>query len=161
MKSDKLSEVIRKIEIWFLVVCGVSSTLIMCFNAAGRYIFHHAFVWAEEVVRLFFVTSMFIAITDSFFSNEHIGFSNLMSKNRVTKYISAMMCNLILIVVGLVLGIFGARYNRMTGDVPLPATGLPTALFQIPGFLAGFIWIGLGVFRVVIETIKFIKKEKC
>ena len=59
-----------------LVVLGVSATVIMFANAVGRYVFNTSFVWAEELIRILFVWGMFIAITDSFINNEHIGFRN-------------------------------------------------------------------------------------
>lgn len=33
----------------------------------------------------------------------------------------------------------------MTGDVPLPATNLPTSLFMWPGVIAGAAWVLIGL----------------
>ena len=78
--SAPRAPLVRRIEIAVLTVLGVAATLLMFGNSIMRYIFGTSLVWAEEVIRLMFVWSMFIAVTTAFFRNEHIGFDNLAKK---------------------------------------------------------------------------------
>ena len=152
MNLKKTIEVILKIERFILLILGIGATLVMFGNAAGRYIFHNTFVWAEEVIRMAFVWGMFIAITDAFLTNDHIGFRNLVDKTKVTQIAADIIYNIVLVAVGGILAFYGGLYNRLTGLVPLPGTNLPTALFQIPGVLAGWTWVGIGIIRILIIT---------
>jgi TRAP-type C4-dicarboxylate transport system permease small subunit len=150
MKPKKTAGVIRKTEIGILLVLGIGATAIMFINAICRYVFHVTFVWAEEVIRIMFVWSMFIGITDSFIHNEHIGFKNIADMNNVTRLISDLLYNLSLCCIGLLLSYFGWKYNRMTGDVPLAGTNLPTGIFMWPGIGAGVIWTFTGGVRAAL-----------
>jgi TRAP-type C4-dicarboxylate transport system permease small subunit len=139
----------RRIEIAVLTVFGVAATLLMFGNAVMRYLLGSSLVWAEEVIRLMFVWSMFIAVTTAFFRNEHIGFDNLAKKTGPLNFAYRVVYASSLAAVGGILACYGFRYNAMTGSVPLPATNLPTALFMWPGILAGAAWAGLGLYRLL------------
>ena len=156
MNQKKIVAVIIKMEKVVLLCLGIGATLAMFGNAVGRYVFQHTFVWAEESIRILFVWGMFIAITDAFLTNDHIGFQNLTNKTVFTRYASDILYNLVLLFVGLILSWYGGRYNKMTGNVPLTGTGLPTAVFMIPGIVAGFIWSCIGAVRVVLCTRKYL-----
>lgn len=147
--GGKAAAVLRKGEIGILLACGVSATLIMFCNAVGRYVFSTTMVWAEEAVRILFVWSMFIAITDSFIRNQHIGFDNLAKMNAKTKFVCDIVYALAMLAVGGTLAYYGSVYNTMTGGVPLPSTNLPTAILMIPGILAGFSWTAVGLVRTI------------
>jgi len=139
----------RRVEITVLAILGVASTLLMFGNSVARYLFGRTLVWAEEVIRLMFVWSMFIAVTTAFFRNEHIGFDNLAKRPGPLNFVYRVVYAACLAAVGGILAFFGFRYNAMTGAVPLPATNLPTALFMWPGILAGATWAVLGAYRLV------------
>jgi TRAP-type C4-dicarboxylate transport system permease small subunit len=132
-----------------LVVLGVSATVIMFANAVGRYVFNTSFVWAEELIRILFVWGMFIAITDSFINNEHIGFRNFAELNAITRFVADLIYSVSLTIVGGVLSYYGWKYNAMTGDVPLSGTNLPAAVLMLPGIVAGAVWCLFGAIRTV------------
>lgn len=140
---------LRNIELTALTVLGVSMVLAMFLNAASRYLFKVTFVWVEETIRILFVWSMFIAVTTSFFRNEHIGFDGLAKKGAVFNFIYRVVYAACLAAAGGILAYFGFRYNALTGNVPLPATNLPTALFMWPGIVAGAVWTVLGLHRLI------------
>lgn len=139
---------VRKVEIWLLCVLGVAMTLIMFANATLRYVFSSSIVWSEEVIRILFVWAMFIAITDSFIKDEHIGFDNLAKMGGWPKLLYRFGYALSLIVVGGVLAWHGWRFTVMTGDVPLAATNISTEVLMWPGVVAGFVWAVIGVVRL-------------
>jgi TRAP-type C4-dicarboxylate transport system permease small subunit len=153
MKLNKTIVLVRRTEMGILLLLGAGATAVMFINALCRYAFHITFVWAEEVIRIAFVWSMFIAISDSFIHNEHIGFKNLANINKTTQLVSDLIYNLSLFFVGLLLSYYGWKYNRMTGDVPLAGTNLPTAVFMWPGIGAGIIWMLTGGVRAVLALI--------
>lgn len=149
MNKKSATEWIRGAEITVLVALGVGATLIMFANAVGRYVFNTSFAWAEELIRILFVWSMFIAITESFIRNEHIGFKNLADLNAATKFAADLIYSVSLSIVGGVLAYYGWTYNAMTGDVPLPGTNLPTSVLMLPGIAAGGVWCVLGMVRAL------------
>jgi TRAP-type C4-dicarboxylate transport system permease small subunit len=136
-------------ETILLVVLGVGATVVMFANAVGRYVFKSSFVWAEEIIRVMFVWSMFVAITDSFIRNEHIGFKNLSNLNAATRAFADTVYYLSLLVVGGAVAFYGWKYNAMTGTVPLPGTNLPAAVLMLPGIIAGVIWTAVGLIRLI------------
>ena len=159
MDFKKAARLIDKTKIGALIALGIGATFIMFVNAVSRYLFNYSFVWAEEIIRILFVWSMFIAITDSFLRNEHIGFTNIAEMNAFTRSLSKITNSLCLIVVGGLLAYFGAKYDRMTGEVPLPGTNLPTSLFMWPGIGAGAIWTVLGCVRFA-EALKDLRTRR-
>jgi TRAP-type C4-dicarboxylate transport system permease small subunit len=138
-----------RVELAVLTTLGVAATVIMFANAVLRYLFGASLVWSEEIIRLLFVWAMFIAITTSFWRNEHIGFDNLAKQGGWLGALSRAVSASCLLAVGGILAFYGFRYTVMTGDVPLPATNLPTALFMWPGVAAGAIWALMGAVRLV------------
>lgn len=160
MTKKKFGLSLGKLEMAVLSVLGVSITLIMFGNAASRYLFNKTFVWAEEVIRIIFVWSMFIAVTTSFLRNDHIGFDGIAKKKGVPNLVYRIMYALCLVAVGGILSYFGFKYNMLTGSVPLAGTNLPTAILMWPGILAGAIWTGLGIYKFLrIVSTPSVKEE--
>ncbi|GHU05829.1 hypothetical protein FACS1894158_10010 [Betaproteobacteria bacterium] len=150
MRNEKpVFSVCRKIEIGIYSLLGVAMTLLMFSNAVMRYVFNSSIVWSEEIIRVFFVLAVFVAITGGFIRDEHIGFNNLSKIPGAFNMIYRITSSLCLIIVGGLLMFYGGRYNSMTGDVPLPATNLPTSLFMWPGVIAGALWVIIGVWKIV------------
>jgi len=143
-----------------LVVLAVGATLIMFGNAGSRYLFRTSFSWADELIRLIFVWSMFIAITTGFMRNQHISFSAVAHLNDVTKGITDVLYDVILVLVGTIVTYYGRRYMNLTGSVRLPGTELPTALLLLPGVLSGAAWVLLGTTRTLLRVVSLLKKGK-
>lgn len=141
--------VARKIEVSIYTVLGIAMTLLMAGNAAMRYLFDSSIIWSEEVIRIFFVWSMFIAITGGFIRNEHIGFDNLSKIPGAFNVLYRIVYGLCLIIVGAILVYYGGKFTMMIGDVPLAATNLPTWLFMWPGVVAGVVWVLIGLWRLL------------
>lgn len=138
----------NRLELYILACFGLAETVVMFGNAVGRYFFEYTFPWAEEVTRILFVWSMFLAITTAFIRNGHIGFTALAEKNRLTKAISELAYDITLLAVGFIMAVYGWKYNRITGSVPLPGTDLPTSVFLLPGVFAGTVWAATGAVRL-------------
>ncbi|OHD78061.1 MAG: hypothetical protein A3J97_00565 [Spirochaetes bacterium RIFOXYC1_FULL_54_7] len=149
MSRTSIAEWVRRSRTTLLVTLGVSATVIMFANAVGRYIFNTTFVWAEELIRILFVWGMFVAITDSFINNEHIGFRNFAELNATTKFVADLIYSVSLTIVGGVLAYYGWKYNAMTGDVPLSGTNLPAAVLMLPGIVSGVVWCIFGAVRTM------------
>lgn len=139
----------RRIEMAVYVVLGIAMTVLMFSNAVMRYVFDSSIVWSEEIIRVMFVLAMFIAITGGFIRNEHIGFDSLAKIPGACNFIYKVVTGVCLIVVGGLLAYEGGRFTLMTGDVPLPATNLPTSLFMWPGVIAGGVWVVIGLVKIV------------
>lgn len=144
-----LLKLFGRIEIAILLICGLSATIIMFGNAVGRYVFGTSFSWAEEVVRILFVWSMFLAITTGFIRNQHIGFQSLIEKHPIIQFLSTLIYGVIPVFVGFVITVYGYRYNVMIGSVPLAGTNWPTSLFLLPGIFSGVAWMGIGVYTLL------------
>ena len=147
-KPESLS-VWRRIEVAVYTLLGVAMTLLMFSNAVLRYAFGFSIVWSEEIIRVLFVLAMFIAITGGFIRNEHIGFDNIARIPGACRLIHRVVTALGLVVVGGLLTFHGGRFSQMTGDVPLPASNLPTYLFMWPGIAAGAVWALIGAWRLI------------
>ncbi len=141
--------VCRRVEIAVYTILGIVMTLLMFSNAVMRYVFDSSIIWSEEIIRILFVLAMFVAITGGFIRNEHIGFDNLSKKPGIFNVVYRAVTAFCLILVGGLLTFYGGRFNMMTGDVPLPATNLPTSLFMWPGVIAGAVWVVIGLWQVV------------
>jgi TRAP-type C4-dicarboxylate transport system permease small subunit len=148
-EKSKGTSVGRRLEVAIHTVLGVAMTLLMFGNSVMRYAFGSSIVWSEEIIRVFFVLAMFIAITGGFIRNEHIGFDSLAKIPGVFNVIHRVVAGLCLIVVGGMLAFYGGRFTLMTGDVPLPATNLSTSLFMWPGVIAGAVWVAIGAWQLV------------
>jgi TRAP-type C4-dicarboxylate transport system permease small subunit len=150
MRNEKpVVSVWRQIEIGVYTVLGVAMTLLMFSNAIMRYVFDSSIVWSEEIIRMLFVLAMFVAITGGFIRNEHIGFDNFSKIPGVSRMIYRIVSSLCLLIVGGLLMFYGGRFALMTGDVPLPATNLPTGLFMWPGVIAGAVWAIIGAWKIL------------
>jgi TRAP-type C4-dicarboxylate transport system permease small subunit len=147
-KNFRLS--LGKLEMGVLSILGISITLIMFGNAASRYLLNKTFVWAEEIIRIIFVWSMFIAVTTSFLRNDHIGFDGIAKKKGLPNRIYKVMYALCLVAVGGILSFYGFKYTMLTGSVPLAGTSLPAAILMWPGILAGAVWVGLGIYKFAL-----------
>ena len=138
----------RRIEMAIYLLLGIAMTLLMFSNAVMRYAFDSSIIWSEEIIRVLFVFAMFIAITGGFIRNEHIGFDSLAKRPGAFNFIYKAVTGLCLIIVGGLLAYEGGRFTLMTGDVPLPATNLPTSLFMWPGVIAGAVWVIIGLVKI-------------
>lgn len=145
---------LHKLELGVLTIMGVAATLIMFFNAVLRYAFDSSLMWGEEAIRILFVASMFLAITMSFARDEHVGFDALMQTTRLGRLVRSLGCALSLIVVGAITAYYGYAYNTLVGDTPLPGTDLPTAVFLVPGVIAGVVWVLIGIARLALCPFK-------
>lgn len=116
----------------------------------ARYLFHHPFIWPEEVSRLLLVWMTFIggaALTriggdlavDTFLE---------MLPHRA-KRVALMLRDAIMIVVFAAVAFEGAELARAVNDMPLVATGFPTALLAWPVIIGG----GLVVFHCILRLL--------
>jgi len=159
LKPGQFLKYIQRIEGIVLLIFGILATLVMFGNVVARYVFHNSFVWAEEVIRILFVWSMFIAITTGFIRNQHIGFSLLADKHPLLQFISQVLYKATLAFVGVILAFYGAQYNVMVGSAPLSGTNWPTSLFLIPGIIAGAAWFFIGSIGLVALVVKAVQKH--
>ena len=144
-----MKEKLLKIESLILLLLGLGMTLIMFVNATGRYTLGNTFLWAEEVIRILFVWGMFIAITELFINDGHIGFCVIKNKNKYTLATSNLIKNIVLIALGINLVWFGVQIIQTIGKVPLPATKLPNSIFFYPGIISGGVWTIIGTYKLI------------
>ena len=147
-KKKSIVQYLGRAELAILAFLGIAQTLIMFSNAIGRYFFEYTFPWAEEVTRILFVWAMFLAITTAFIRNQHIGFTAFAEKNAWARGFSEFFYDITLLDVGFILARYGWNYTKITGHVPLPGTDLPTAVFLLPGVIAGVVWSVTGLIRL-------------
>lgn len=143
-----------------LVLLAVAATLIMFGNASSRYLLRTSFSWADELIRLIFVWSMFIAITTAFVRNQHISFSALAHLNGATRLATDFLYDITLLVVGGIVAWHGWRYMVLTGNVRLPGTELRSGLLLLPGVISGGVWTLIGAVRIGSRIIVTIRPRK-
>jgi len=144
-----MKQKIALVESYLLLFLGVGMIAIMFINSLGRYTINSSFMWAEEVIRILFVWAMFVAITDLFIREGHIGFDVVAKLNRITRVCYEVITNVVLIIFGGNLVYFGMQIVNTIGNVPLPATKLPNYIFFLPGVIAGVVWVGIGIVEIL------------
>lgn len=117
----------------------------------ARYIFHHPFIWPEEVSRLLLVWMTFIgaaALTRRGADLAVDTFIDMLPHGGRRALL--IVRDALLVVVFTIVGLQGFELARAVNDMPLVATGWPTAMLAWP-VIAG---AALTVFHCVLRLIE-------
>lgn len=122
-------------KILFLLL--VTMVTIVFANVIGRFFFHSALTWADEVVRFLFVWSTFIGATVGVAYGSHIGMDLLLQMvNLTTRRIMGVLSHLIVIVFLVVWAYYGWELVEENLYYLAPATGIPMGYIFIIGPVA-------------------------
>jgi len=136
-----------------LIAMALVAALLVVVNLQifARYIFHHPFIWPEEVSRLLLVWITFIgaaALTRRGADLAVDTFIDMLPQRR--RRILLLVRDALLVVVFAVIGLQGFELARAVNGMPLVATGWPTAMLAWP-VIAG---AALTVFHCVLRLIE-------
>jgi TRAP-type C4-dicarboxylate transport system permease small subunit len=136
-----------------LVAMALVAALLIVVNLQifARYVFHHPFIWPEEVSRLLLVWMTFIgsaALTRRGADLAVDTFIEMLPPG--AKRVMLLIRDAVLIVIFAIIGLQGFELAKAVNNMPLVATGWPTAMLAWP-VIAG---AALTVFHCVIRLIE-------
>lgn len=111
---------------YFVATLMMIITALTFYQVVLRYLFNSAPSWSEEMVRFLFIWSSFVAAAIGIREGIHIGidvFVNLMPR-RIARFVEIAV-NLVIMVFGAYMIVYGWQVTRMTHVQPSPALGLP------------------------------------
>lgn len=124
----RVAEVLEKWEIGICVGLLVVMSLVVLIQVFSRYLFNHAFVWAEELVRYLMIWMVMIGAALVQAVNEHIriDFFPMLAgpRGRIIMESVFRVCILVLLVILIVKGVRVARFNRL-----FESSGLGISMF--------------------------------
>lgn len=116
----------------------------------SRYLFHHPFIWPEEIARLTLVWMTFIggaALTRMGGDLAVDTFIEMLPHRG--RRLMLILRDALMVVVFTIVAFQGAELARAVSNMPLVATGLPTALLAWPVVIGG----GLVAIHCIIRLI--------
>jgi TRAP-type C4-dicarboxylate transport system permease small subunit len=116
----------------------------------ARYVFHHPFIWPEEISRLVLVWITFISAAALARIGGDLAVDTFieMLPHRA-KRVALIVRDAMMLVVFAVVMLEAAALAEAVNNMPLVATGLPTSLLAWPAILGG----GLIVFHCFIRLV--------
>jgi TRAP-type C4-dicarboxylate transport system permease small subunit len=116
----------------------------------ARYLFHHPFIWPEEMSRLTLVWMTFIGAAALARIGGDLAVDTFveMLPHRA-KRVALILRDAAMLVVFAIVMFQGVELAKAVNNMPLVATGLPTALLAYPVILGG----GLIVFHCMIRLV--------
>ena len=135
-----LKTAVRPVDIlsfYVMVGCMTVMAIVVCAQVILRYFFSYSIDWADEVARLMFVWSMFLAIPHGVKLGSHVGIDAL-SRFLSEKYRSLLarliqlLCAILCIVV-VYMGIFvaGEKWDEL-----MPTIDITASMYYIPVIFA-------------------------
>lgn len=127
-----------------------SMCLIVFVNVLGRYLFHSALTWADEVARFLFIWLTFLGATLGVARGVHIGMDIVVQKvgPRTRRWMEIASCTLVLVFLGS-WGYFGWSLVMQNLDYLAPATNVPMGYVYAVGPVSALMMAALYVARLV------------
>ncbi len=132
-------EILEKWEIRACTGLLVAMSLVVLLQVFSRYLFNHAFVWAEELVRYLMIWMVMIGAALVQATNEHIRIDFLPMlagpRARIVMDSAFRVCILLFLLILIVKGVRVARFNRLFESSGLgismfwPTVALPVGAF--------------------------------
>ncbi len=104
-KLGIVSDSIKQLYRWFMILVTLSLFIIVAYNITRRYIFNNSIAWADELARFLFIWVNLLGMISVFQNNELVGLdilSNFIIKK--TKHGKIVLLTIEFIAVGIVLG---------------------------------------------------------
>lgn len=136
----------------FSKILLIGMILIVFANVVLRYVFNSGILWSEEVALLFEVWFIFLSLGLGVKQRLHISI-NMLPRNRIDPRLDKaldLLSELIFILVGIVLIIFGIRLTQFTMRSIMPATKWPAGILYMVTPLSGLL--------VIVESMLHILK---
>lgn len=124
---------VDRVSRWVLVANMLAMTLLVIFQVLTRYLFSYSIAWADEMSRLTFVWSMFLAIPHGLKAGVHVGIDILVGKfppflaeatSRVMMAFCALLC--------LIVFYYGIRVTNEKMQELMPILNFTAAVYYIP-----------------------------
>ena len=118
----------------------------------ARYFFHHPFIWPEEISRLLLVWMTFIGAAALARIGGDLAVDTFIEMlPHKAKRVALILRDAIMLVVFAILMFEGYELARAVNNMPLVATGLPTALLAWPVILGGALIVFHCIIRLIVS----------
>lgn len=108
-KLERWTQAVSTVLLAAATVMLLAIVAINAMNVTGRYVFGHAFAWAEEVMQFLMIACVFFAFVDVTLKREHIRMDIVVRMLPVAlQRLFSVLCNLMLLGVCGTVVIFGA-----------------------------------------------------
>lgn len=140
----------------FAMLCLVAMALITVTNVVLRYGFNTGLQWGEEITMVLVIWFTFIAMALGVKLDLHINIS-VLPKNLPPWLETTLqkMKQVIILVIGLVLMVYGIKLVGITSRSIMPATELPSSIMYLPMPIASIIII----FESFLEVFGLTKED--
>ena len=146
----KVKYFLDRVLMSILVCQGIALVLIIGVSVFFRYVMGAALSWPEEVAQIIFVWYTLLGIVVLVGSDSHIAFDVI---SRVAPpavaYLVRVFSQLLVIVYGLVMAVYGWKYLMMFPDEESPAAGINLSWLKISVPVAGVILIFFVCFNLI------------
>lgn len=125
--------------VWLASMLIVSMVVVIAVNVFLRFVFDTGILWSEEIALLCIVWFVFISFGLGVRQRLHITLS-ILPRGRIPRWLDAtldILSEVIMIVVGLVMIIFGSTLVKFTMKSIMPATGWPSGIMYLALPFAG------------------------
>jgi TRAP-type transport system small permease protein len=123
----------------FIMLAMALMVLVVSVQVLLRYGFNSSIDWADDIGRLLFVTSVFLAIPIAIKHNAHISIGLLVDRlppwaqNALARFVALLSCGMMLII-----GFFTVRVAAGQWSEKLPTVELTIAVFMLPVAFGAF-----------------------
>jgi TRAP-type C4-dicarboxylate transport system permease small subunit len=139
----------RAEELLAMALVGVL-LIVVNLQIFARYLFHHPFIWPEEVSRLTLVWITFIGAASMARIGGDLAVDTFVEMlPHKGRRVALILRDAAMVVVFSIVALEGTQLAKAVANMPLVATGLPTSLLAWPVIIGG----GMIVFHCVIRLI--------
>ena len=137
-------------EEWLCILCLIAIAVILNMQIIDRYVMADPMIWPEEIARCLMIWIAWIGMAAVTRRGSHIGFDLLFS--RLAPTARAIYDTFIDFATGAFftfLAVQGFLLARLTADLTMAATELPTSLIIWPAVIGG----GLSAFHCIVRIV--------
>jgi TRAP-type C4-dicarboxylate transport system permease small subunit len=137
-----------------LIAMALVATLLVVVNLQifARYIFHHPFIWPEEISRLILVWVTFIGAAALARIGGDLAVDTFIEMlPHKARRVALIVRDAIMLAVFAIVMVQGVELAKAVNGMPLVATGLPTSLLAWPVVMGGALIVFHCIIRLIIS----------
>lgn len=149
----KISNIIDKIEEYFLVLSFLIMVSVIFLQVIMRYVFNNSLIWSEELGKFIFVWISWIGIVIGHKRKEHIAITIIIDKlpNKAKKFID-LLAEIILIAICAITTYYAILMMNFQKHVPYAALKFSTSWGYL-SLVIGCILFSVVCFKHILNTI--------
>jgi len=130
---DQLVDGLDRVVCWAIMAAMAMMVVVVSVQVFLRYGFNSSLDWADDIGRLLFVTSVFLAVPIGIRHNAHIGIELLVArlpsgpKDALARFVSLLSAGMMLVIAWYAVRVAAEQWGEM-----LPTLNLTTAAFMVP-----------------------------